>query len=224
MPKQSRRTTLPRRPALAATDIEPSEYRVALFEADLEAIIVSPQGPFLRLSVSSFCPDYPSADLYKSIGDRFHQLNDSCWFLLCLFSLQLLNQASHFATGRVITWRCHSARNAVLVGLLQSYWNIVDPGFLLLVLSLYDLPFSQERLAEGVRRIVKGECDDSMRAVTTGEADRVRAAALGALAPDAMPTSLRAFVPHGDRYRWPIDAGLVDILRAAAIDGLSAVT
>jgi len=91
-----------------------------------------------------------------------------------------------------------------LVGLLGSYYDTMHPSFLLLVLGLHRWSDrGEEKVANGIKSALTAE----IRYLhgTVDERRRIIAELGRAMAVDAVPTSLRAFVPNGDDYGWKPD-------------------
>lgn len=202
------------RPALTASGIDARSYR-AYFERDLAQVVAAEGGPYARISVASFCPDFPDVAIYAGPGHAFHSLADSCWFLCAFFATQLADQAAHSVLGKVERNRAGTQGNLVLVGLLGSYWQVIEPAFLLLALGLYDLPVPVGTITDGIRTLVAAEFDEFR---SDSDGSRILAAATASLT--HIPASLRAFVSHGDAYEWQPDSVLVDAFRKSALAGL----
>jgi hypothetical protein len=142
-----------------------------------------------RLSVASFCPDYPKVPIYSGPARAFARLPEQRWFLGCLLVTQLAAQASH-AKGTIY----YFGPPAVLVGLLSSYWNIVHPRFLLLVLALYREAVEAPDTGAGLQAILQdqiGEIHNSEGLTSRLTLDAMRAG----LHESEMPASLGPFVP-----------------------------
>src|SRR6185437_15366664 len=126
------------------------EYHRISFDSDLRRVIGGDTAMWTRLSIASFCPGSPTrVPMYSQPARAFELLEDQCWFLCSLFSAQLVDQASHSATGTVRPVRAGTRGEIRLVGLLGSYWQTMHPAYLLLVLSLYRLPVADETIANG---------------------------------------------------------------------------
>lgn len=209
-------STLSYVPVLSASGMGALDYHRSTFDRDLVAVMTGRSETHTRLSVASFCPDSPRVPIYEEPARSFRSLDDSCWFLCAFFASQLRDQAEHFVSGTVTASLTGAQRGVVLVGLLGSYWNVIDPGFLLLVLALHRLPMSLEAVSAGLEDLVATEFAEArLRAVAFGAAHGAAAAAMKRL-----PESLRAFVPHGDAYRWKPDPGVAEALRCAVERGL----
>lgn len=204
------------RPFLSASGISARAYRDCCFERDLAVVLAAESGPRTRVSVASFCPDFPAVAMYAGPGRAFHSLPDSCWFLCAFFAAQLADQATHSVVGRVTRDRAGTGGNLVLVGLLASYWDVMEPAFLLLTLALYDAPFSVVDIVDGIKELISIEFAELR---SHPSASRILAAARTSLV--HIPDSLRAFVPHGEAYKWQPDAALVEALRTGAFEALS---
>src|SRR5690349_10987173 len=89
------------RPTLAWSGIDALTYRSKHFERDLARILAGDDGLYTRVSVASFCPDFPDVPLYADPGRAFQSLGDSRWFLCAFFAAQLADQARHSVTGQV---------------------------------------------------------------------------------------------------------------------------
>jgi hypothetical protein len=149
-----------------------------------------------RLSVASFCPSYPEVALYSGPAQAFARLQEQRWFLACLLVTQLASQASY---SKRATYYFGSP--AVLVGLLSSYWNIVHPGFLLLVLALYREAVEATDTATGLQAILRfqiGEIQTSDHLASRSVLGAMRAG----LHERDVPTSLGPFVPDDFQF-WP---------------------
>jgi hypothetical protein len=170
------------------------------------------------LSVASFCPDFPKDPMFSEPARRFAGLREQRWFLSSLFVSQLACQASH-SPGKSYYY----GPPTVLVGLLSSAHSIVHPAFLLLVLALYREPVQSIETGSGLSAILAAQLQDLREASEAGNLAVFRAMH-AALEDEQMPTSLRAFVPYGDEYRYTPDqhalhawrAGLQGELGAAA--------
>lgn len=154
--------------------------------------------------------------MYAEPAAAFHSLPNSRWFLCSFFAAQLRDQASHFVTRQIPKGRGITGPNIVLVGLLASFWNVVDPAFLLLVLSLYRTDMSDAGVAQSLADLVAAEFSGNEFDAQTEEQIRDAARASLTYAPD----SLRAFVPHGDEYEYQPDESRVTHFRHAAISAL----
>ena len=208
------------RPSLTVSGVHPAEYYRAAFDRDLRRVIAGTGHPWVRLSVASFCPDWPEVPMYADPAAAFHRLDDSLWFLCGLFVSQLMDQAEHVTMGCVSSVRAGTNGKIVLVGLLGSYWNVMPPTFLLLVASLYRHPVATKVVAAAIANMLRAEIA-GLR-VGADRRDALLSAARSAVQVAAMPDSLRAFVPGGDHYRWQPDPNVVETLRhsvARVLDG-----
>jgi hypothetical protein len=78
------------------------DYHRNSFDSDLRRVIGGDTATWTRLSVTSFCPDNPPrVPMYSEPTRAFALLGNQGWFLCSLFSAQLVDQASHCATGTV---------------------------------------------------------------------------------------------------------------------------
>ena len=196
---------------LSASGIGPLEYHRTVYDRDLQRVTAGTNDRHFRLSVASFCPDWPDVPIYAEPARAFHSLGDSLWFLCSFFVTQLVDQASHSSLGFVSKRRAESQGQIVLVGLLGSYWNVMTPAFLLLVMSLYGRPVEDDIVVRGLELVLRSELADCPSRPESRAA--VLATASAALQPWAVPNSLRAFVPHGDGYRLQPDLAFVEHLR-----------
>jgi hypothetical protein len=204
------------RPTLTSSGIDARTYHASCFERDLADVVAKDGAPYTRLSVASFCPDFPEVPIYADPGCAFRALHDSCWFLCALFAAQLADQATHCVTGAVGRDRAGTHGALVLVGLLGSYWHVMDPAFLLLALALYDPPVPIETLREGIRALVSKEFEALRSHPSSSQIVHAARASLAYL-----PESLRAFVPDGDAYTWQPDRALADVLRTVSLEALA---
>lgn len=202
------------------TDQSPIQYFRTAFANDLKLVTSAAahaEHP-ASLSVASFCPGFPKDPMYSEAAHRFAGLREQRWFLSCLFVSQLACQASH---SQKMSY--YYGPPAVLVGLLSSASSIVHPSFLLLVLALYREPVESADTGPGLKAILAAQLQDLQSAPNIANLAVFRAMR-AALEDEQMPTSLRAFVPHGDEYRYTPDlrvsrlwqAGLQEVLDAAA--------
>jgi hypothetical protein len=204
-----------KRPTLAFSGVSAREYRDASFERDVARVQAGDGHRYPRVSVASFCPDFPDVPMYSEPGRSFQALRDSYWFLCAFFAAQLLDQASHHTTGSV-RHRAGTDGIPVLAGLLGSYWDVIEPGFLLLVLGLYEPPLPVKAVADAVGDLVSAEF--AVLRSHAGYAQIIGAAEKSFV---AAPSSLRAFVPHGDAYKWQPAPDVVRTLRASALRALN---
>jgi hypothetical protein len=202
------------KPTLSATTLEPLEYLRTAFDRDLERVTTGTSHRHVRLSVASFCPDWPKVPMYAEPARVFHGSDDSLWFLCSLFSTQLVDQASHYVDGVVRSTRAGTRGEIVIVGVLGSYWNVVSPAFLLLVLSLYRRPVRDEGVAEALATLLRATLADFPFNQTSRNA--VLGAARDSVTVLAVPDSIRGFVPHGDGYPHQPDHAFVEMLRHSA--------
>lgn len=214
-PRKWPTTVAQTRPILAWSGIDAPTYRSQHFERDLARVLAKQDGPYTRVSVACFCPEFPDVPFCSDPGRAFQSLSDSRWFLCAFFAAQLADQATHFVTGRVTQNRAGTYGQLILVGLLGSGQFVMDPTFLLLVLALYE-PRDVGVLVGGLKDLVAAEFDELH---DRDAAQKIVAAAAASL--EFMPDSLRAFLPYGDDYKWQPDGGIVRALRQAAAEGLS---
>lgn len=203
------------RPILSASGLTALEYHHRSFERNLGELTAGSTGRHFPLSISSFCPDWPKGpSTYAEPAEAFHRLDDMLWFLCSFFASQLVDQASHSSLGFVPKQRANSQGQIVLVGLHGSYWNVMTPAYLLLVISLYRRPVSDHEVADGVSAVLQSELKDLELEPKTRAA--VLDNALAALQSQAIPDSLRAFVPRGDQYWLQPDRVFVELVRQSA--------
>ncbi len=199
------------RPRLCATSIDPLVYLDERFPADLAFVVQPSEKAYPRLSVSSFCPDWPKGDIYTSPGHAFATLNDSLWFLSALFVKQALGKHQQLPAEAAFAHARTNAQHIVLVGTLGSYWDEMSPALLLLVIALYDLPVPLGTVSRGMCMMLEAEATD-LRPTPSGNAPAL-SSTRRMLTKQHMPDSLRAFVPHGDRYAWQPNREVVRELR-----------
>lgn len=201
---------------LKLTDARAVDYFQESFARDLALVAGDvPDSEPARLSVASFVPNYPKDTIYCDPACRFATLAEQRWFLASFFVGQLLSQASHFARTPVSV----PGPPVVLVGLLSSYWSIVHPGFLLLVLGMYQEAALDPDLHTGLGDLLRLHLSLLPNPdVATGFQDTM----LAAMADGEMPDSLRAFVPRGDAYRYRPDVAAVLRWRNAVLAALAA--
>jgi hypothetical protein len=105
--------------------------------------------------------------------------------------------------------------------MLGSYWQTMHPAFLLLVLGVYRLPMSVERIADGIQKMLLAEIDSLI--TTPAERDRIVREICNAIKPEEIPNSLRAFMPDNAAHRHEPDMLIVNMLRMAAVSGIESV-
>ncbi len=205
------------RPHLRTSKRDALEYHVNAFDDDLRHVIGGASSSWTNLSVASFCPcNPPVVPMYSEPANAFRSLDDQRWFLCSLFASQLVDQACHCVTGSVRQMRAGTLGRVRLVGLLGGYYNTMHPSFLLLLLGLYRLSkHGEERVANGIRAALTAE----IRYLhgTMDERSRIVAEIGRAMAASSIATSLRAFVPNGDDYKWKPDFEVVERLRMAVV-------
>jgi len=204
------------RPHLSSTKRDALNYHINHFDDDLRLVMRGSTSQWTSLSIASFCPSRPpTVPMYSEPAEAFRALEDQQWFLCSLFVSQLVDQASHCVTGSVRQTRAGTLGEVRLVGLLGSYYDTMHPSFLLLVLGLHRWSDrGEEKVANGIKSALTAE----IRYLhgTMDERNRILAELGRAMAVDAVPTSLRAFVPRGDDYRWKPDFEVLERLRVAA--------
>ena len=186
---------------LRTTDADPVQYFRNEFSADLRR--VGEAGIDLRpsrLSVASFCPDYPQAQWYSGPAQAFGQLGEQRWFLGSLFASQLASQAGY---SRRVEY--YFGPPSILVGLLSSYWNIVHPGFLLLVLALYREAVAAADTTVGLGRILRAQVDE-VRATEHRDGSWMLHAMAAGIGQSQIPTTLAPFVPGDFRLQHEVGA------------------
>ena len=203
---------------LAITDQDPVQYFRSAFANDLKLVAnatADAKHP-ANLSVASFCPDYPKNPMFSKPAHHFAGLREQRWFLSCFFVTQLACQASH---SRGMSY--YYGPRTVLVGLLGSGSSVMHPAFLLLVLALYREPVKAADTGAGLNAILGAQLRD-VQAASALDSVEVLAAMRAGLENERMPTSLRAFVPDGDDYRYAPDLGAVAKWRVGLLESLSA--
>lgn len=207
-------------PVLSASGVSAMDYHRTVFDRDLSVVMAGESALHAHLSIASFCPDLPQALHVREQARAFRSLHDTCWFLCAFFASQLRDQAEHFASGTVTAIRAGTSGSVVLAGLLGSSYQVMDPGFLLLVLALHRLPLSVEAVSAGLEDLVAAEFAQARTRCSAFEAAQIAAAS----AIKRLPESLGAFVPHGDAYPWQPDPLVAEVLRCAAERGLQRAT
>ena len=153
--------------------------------------------------------------MYSEPANAFRSLDDQRWFLCSLFASQLVDQACHRVTGSVHQMRAGTLGKIRLVGLLGSHYNTMHPSFLLLLLGLYRFPMhDEERVANGIKAALTAEL--RYMHASADERRRILAELRHAIAVESTPTSLRAFLPNGDDYKWKPNFEVVEKLRESA--------
>jgi hypothetical protein len=205
---------------LTITDQNPAKYFRTTFADDLKLVAEAADGAGhpIGLSVASFCPDFPSAPAFSAPARRFAELPDQRWFLSSLFATQLACQASHSQGGSY-----YYGPPAVLVGLLSSAHSVMHPAFLLLVLALYREPVQSADTGMGLNAILGAQLQD-LRTASSLRTSTVFPTMRAALEDEQMPTSLRAFVPGGDAYKFAPDLHALRLWRAGLYDVIAAAT
>jgi hypothetical protein len=202
---------------LRTTDVDPVRYFRTGFAADLR-LVGEAGGDFqpARLSVASFCPDYPQVAWYSGPAQAFAQLAEQRWFLGSFFVSQLASQASHSMGVQY-----YFGPPSILVGLLSSYWNIVHPGFLLLALGLYREAAAAPNTTVGLERLLQAQIEE-LRATQHLESTVIGNAMATGMGESQIPNTLGPFVPGDFRFRHDPDVVqewqtcLRRLLRAAA--------
>jgi hypothetical protein len=199
------------------------DYHRISFDSDLRRVIGGDTATWTRLSIVSFCPgNPPRVPMYSEPARAFELLEDKCWFLCSLFSAQLVDQASHSATGTVRKVRAGTRGEIRLVGLLGSYWQTMHPAYVLLVLSLIRLPVSDDAIVYGIQRTLITELESLV--ATPEERDRIYNEIYNAMKPLEIPNSLHAFVSDNSGRRHEPDMKVVERLRAATVSAVETLS
>jgi hypothetical protein len=200
---------------LRTTAGDPVEYFHAQFVTDLDTVIGDrPEMGPARLSVASFCPDYPQADSFSGPARRFAQLDDQSNFLVSFFVTQLVSQASY---SRKLPF--YVGTPTVLVGLLGSYNSVMHPGFLLLVLALFREAVEAVDTTQGIVAVLRNHiCTARPKLVSDWQS--INEAMCDAMTEEQTPRSLSPFVPNGDSYHFSPDLQTIDVWRNAVAETL----
>ena len=175
-----------------------------------------PEPGSYSVSISSFVPDVPQGPFFRNPARRMRSLPNREVFTCCLFWETLADQASYTITRVDLVGHGWPLPVLKLQGLLGSCGTNVHPGFLLLAMSLSE-GYDRQRVGQDLSDV--GVL--VLRALAPVLAARFPPVArdmADAMCRTAMPESLRAFVPNGDRYRLAPDAALADQWRTVVAD------
>jgi hypothetical protein len=200
-------------------DVRELPYYPTQYERDLRSVL-SDRG---SISVVSFVPDQPDVPYFREPARQLRKLPDQTSFVATMFWQVLADQATHSLTRHNLAAAGIRVRPPTLDGFLGSAGCHMHPVFLLLALSVDPRTHDPRDVREAVVRQGADVLPD-IRACLKASWEKVAQHMSEAIAVDAIPTSLHAFVPGNDQYRLSPDRAAVATWCAAARELISAMT